>query len=126
MRRAHPGIGNWLPKEAQRSAEVVDNQQAEIACRERLGGLLKHYDRKTTKWLTNFTPTIEYGLVVDTTAPKTIIQVKCRNPLLYWALQHLVPCRSSTACPSGEGTTSNRPLAGLSTDAKEVSHASVS
>ncbi len=126
MRRAHPGIGNWLPKEAQRSAEVVDKQQAEIACRERLGGLLKHYDRKTTKWLTNFTPTIEYGLVVDTTKPNSIFRVKFRNPLLYQALQHLVPSYPLAACRSGGGTTSNRPLAGLSTAAKEVSHATVS
>jgi len=126
MRRAHPGIGNWLPKEAQRSAEVVDKQQAEIACRERLGGLLKHYDRKTTKWLTNFTPTIEYGLVVDTTKPISIFRVKFRNPLQYLALQHLDPGCPLAACRSGQGTMPNWPLVGFSMGPKEVSHASVS
>ena len=126
MRRAHPGIGNWLPKEAQRSAEVVDKQQAEIACRERLGGLLKHYDRKTTKWLTNFTPTIEYGLVVDTTKPISIFRVKFRKPLLCRALQHVVPFCQLAACRLGGGTMFNWPHVGFSMGAREVSHATVS
>ena len=44
--RPHQGIGNRPPNDEEAPAEVLHFDINEIACRERLGGLLKHCQRK--------------------------------------------------------------------------------
>jgi putative transposase len=44
--RPHQGLGNRPPCESEPPPEIVRFGTEEIVCRERLGGLLKHYERK--------------------------------------------------------------------------------
>lgn len=102
-----------------------------VAGGERDGELASNLARRSmplkhTESLTKFPRMIESSLVEDTTKPISIFRVKFRNPLLYRALQHLVPGCPLAACRSSPGTMANRPLAGFSTGPKEVSHTTVS
>jgi putative transposase len=44
--RPHQGVGNRWPKEAEPLPELVQFRPDEVVCHERLGGLLKHYERR--------------------------------------------------------------------------------
>ena len=44
--RPHQGIGNRPPQQDRATPEIASLSLDEIVCRERLGGLLKHYERR--------------------------------------------------------------------------------
>jgi len=44
--RPHQGLGNRPPKQSNPPPEIVSVRQDQIVCQERLGGLLKRYERQ--------------------------------------------------------------------------------
>ena len=44
--RPHQGLGNRPPNQGEPAAEVPRFDIDEIVCKERLGGLLRHYERR--------------------------------------------------------------------------------
>ena len=44
--RPHQGLGNRPPNQHQSPAEVTHLDLEEVVCRQRLGGLLRHYERR--------------------------------------------------------------------------------
>ena len=44
--RPHRGLDNGIPVESEPAPEITRFSSDEIVCHERLGGLLKHYERR--------------------------------------------------------------------------------